>query len=44
MGSVVLETSAGEIACELYWHEAPRTCKNFVDLVRSVRFPSWVVG
>ncbi|KAM7451185.1 Peptidyl-prolyl cis-trans isomerase-like 1 [Porites harrisoni] len=29
---VTLETSMGEIKCELYWKHAPRTCRNFRDL------------
>ncbi|KAJ1934505.1 Peptidyl-prolyl cis-trans isomerase-like 1 [Linderina pennispora] len=33
-GNVVLETSMGPITIELYWHEAPRTCKNFYELAR----------
>ncbi|KAJ2190765.1 Peptidyl-prolyl cis-trans isomerase-like 1, partial [Coemansia sp. RSA 530] len=31
-GNIVLETSMGEITIELYWTEAPRTCKNFFEL------------
>eukprot|EP00124_Ichthyophonus_hoferi_P001683 Ihof_evm2s95 gene=Ihof_evmTU2s95 len=31
---VVLDTSMGKIVCELYWNEAPRTCKNFAELAR----------
>lgn len=31
---VVLETSLGEIAIELYWDHAPKTCKNFAELAR----------
>ena len=25
----------GEIECELYWKQSPRTCKNFAELVSS---------
>ena len=25
----------GEIECELYWKQLPRTCKNFAELVSS---------
>ena len=31
---VVLETSMGNISIELYWKEAPKTCKNFSELAR----------
>eukprot|EP00128_Syssomonas_multiformis_P000030 Colp12_sorted_trinity150504_noHs@16341 len=31
---VVLETSLGKVVCELYWNEAPKTCKNFAELAR----------
>eukprot|EP00037_Helgoeca_nana_P021192 m.213009 g.213009 ORF g.213009 m.213009 type:complete len:165 (-) comp25549_c0_seq1:122-616(-) len=31
---VVLETSMGNITCELYWEHAPKTCKNFAELAR----------
>jgi hypothetical protein len=31
---VVLETTAGPIVLELYWDEAPRTCKNFWELAK----------
>ncbi|KAG0235447.1 heme binding [Actinomortierella wolfii] len=34
MSRVVLETSMGEIAFELYTDHAPRTCKNFYELAR----------
>lgn len=30
---VVLETTMGPITIELYWNEAPKTCKNFAELV-----------
>ncbi|KAJ2480791.1 Peptidyl-prolyl cis-trans isomerase-like 1 [Coemansia sp. RSA 2131] len=33
-GNIVLETSMGEITIELYWTEAPRTCKNFYELAK----------
>lgn len=32
--SVVLETSLGDVQLELYWDHAPRTCKNFAELVK----------
>jgi cyclophilin family peptidyl-prolyl cis-trans isomerase len=32
--SVLLETSTGHIGVELYWDHAPKTCKNFYELVR----------
>ena len=28
-----METSMGTIVCEMYYDHAPRTCKNFVELV-----------
>jgi len=31
---VTLQTSMGNIEIELYWSHAPRTCKNFAELVR----------
>jgi hypothetical protein len=34
MEDVTLETSMGTIVCEMYYDHAPRTCKNFVELVR----------
>eukprot|EP00747_Dinoflagellata_sp_TGD_P163571 gnl/TRDRNA2_/TRDRNA2_182362_c0_seq1.p1 gnl/TRDRNA2_/TRDRNA2_182362_c0~~gnl/TRDRNA2_/TRDRNA2_182362_c0_seq1.p1 ORF type:complete len:183 (+),score=27.75 gnl/TRDRNA2_/TRDRNA2_182362_c0_seq1:74-622(+) len=33
-GNVLLYTSSGEIEVELYWHHAPRTCKNFYELAK----------
>mmetsp|Transcript_70585 Transcript_70585/g.210491 ORF Transcript_70585/g.210491 Transcript_70585/m.210491 type:complete len:182 (+) Transcript_70585:73-618(+) len=33
-GGVVLYTSMGEMEVELYWIEAPRTCKNFYELAK----------
>lgn len=33
--SVLLDTSAGPIAIELYWQHAPNTCKNFWELART---------
>jgi peptidyl-prolyl cis-trans isomerase-like 1 len=33
-GKVILNTSMGEIAVELYWDHAPRTCKNFYELAK----------
>lgn len=33
MEDVILETSIGTIVCEMYYDHAPRTCKNFVELV-----------
>merc|ERR1719181_1029758 len=33
-GGVVLYTSTGEIEVELYWHHAPRTCRNFYELAK----------
>ncbi|KAF9163241.1 heme binding [Actinomortierella ambigua] len=36
MSRVVLETSMGEIAFELYTDHAPRTCKNFSELFHRV--------
>jgi len=35
MEDVILETSMGTIVCEMYYDHAPRTCKNFVELVCS---------
>jgi len=32
--NVLLETSMGNITVELYWLHAPKTCKNFAELVR----------
>ncbi|KAI3384308.1 hypothetical protein SNEBB_005064 [Seison nebaliae] len=32
--SVTLHTSMGAITVELYWNEAPKTCRNFVELSR----------
>jgi hypothetical protein len=34
MEDVILETSMGTVVCEMYYDHAPRTCKNFVELVR----------
>ncbi|KNE63412.1 peptidyl-prolyl cis-trans isomerase-like 1 [Allomyces macrogynus ATCC 38327] len=34
LGNVVLETTMGPITLELYWDHAPRTCRNFYELVR----------
>ncbi|KAJ1967460.1 Peptidyl-prolyl cis-trans isomerase-like 1, partial [Dimargaris xerosporica] len=31
---VRLQTSMGEIDVELYWDEAPKTCKNFYELAQ----------
>jgi len=31
---VLLQTSMGDIECELYWDHAPLTCKNFAELAR----------
>src|SRR3984885_6269125 len=31
-GFVELQTSAGPVSVELYWKEAPRTCRNFYEL------------
>ncbi|KAF7490282.1 Peptidyl-prolyl cis-trans isomerase-like 1 [Sarcoptes scabiei] len=31
---VMIETSLGTFAVELYWNEAPKTCKNFAELSR----------
>lgn len=36
--SVLLDTSAGAIAIELYWEHAPQTCKNFFELAKSGYF------
>ncbi|PWZ00772.1 putative peptidyl-prolyl cis-trans isomerase [Testicularia cyperi] len=33
-GSVVLDTSMGRIAIELYWQHAPKTCANFYQLAK----------
>jgi cyclophilin family peptidyl-prolyl cis-trans isomerase len=33
MEDVILETTMGTIVCEMYYDHAPRTCKNFVELV-----------
>jgi len=33
MDDVILETSMGTIMCEMYYDHAPRTCKNFIELV-----------
>ncbi|KAK9768884.1 Peptidyl-prolyl cis-trans isomerase-like 1 [Basidiobolus ranarum] len=33
-GSVIFETSMGSITFELYWDEAPKTCKNFYELAK----------
>ena len=35
MEDVILETSMGTVVCEMYYDHAPRTCKNFVELVGS---------
>ena len=35
MEDVILDTSMGRIVCEMYYDHAPRTCKNFVELVPS---------
>jgi len=32
--NVVLETSMGNVTCELYWDHAPKTCRNFAELAR----------
>jgi len=34
MEGVTFQTTAGDFKCELYWNEAPKTCKNFVELAR----------
>lgn len=34
MASVLLETSMGAIVVELYTHEAPKTCENFIGLTK----------
>ncbi len=31
-GSVLLDTTAGPIAIELYWQHAPNACRNFWEL------------
>ncbi|KXS21372.1 hypothetical protein M427DRAFT_151416 [Gonapodya prolifera JEL478] len=31
---VILETTAGNIGCELYWSHAPKSCKNFYELAK----------
>lgn len=31
---VAIETSLGTFEVELYWNEAPKTCKNFAELSR----------
>ncbi|KAI9022567.1 cyclophilin-like protein [Hyaloraphidium curvatum] len=31
---VVIQTSAGDIGCELYWDHAPKTCRNFYELAK----------
>lgn len=31
---VVFETSMGNFTVELYWNEAPKTCKNFCELAK----------
>ncbi|CAL8084511.1 unnamed protein product [Calicophoron daubneyi] len=31
---VILETSQGQIAIELYWKHAPKTCLNFAELAK----------
>ncbi|PVU98943.1 hypothetical protein BB559_001145 [Furculomyces boomerangus] len=31
---VIFETSMGPIVFELYWHEAPKSCKNFYELTK----------
>lgn len=31
---VIVETSMGSFAVELYWNEAPLTCQNFAELAR----------
>lgn len=33
-GSVLIDTVAGPIAIELYWHHAPKTCYNFWALAK----------
>ncbi|OMJ14148.1 Peptidyl-prolyl cis-trans isomerase-like 1 [Smittium culicis] len=32
--SVTFTTSMGSISFELYWNEAPRTCRNFYELAK----------
>ncbi|XP_043572667.1 peptidyl-prolyl cis-trans isomerase-like 1 isoform X1 [Chiloscyllium plagiosum] len=32
--TVTLETTMGNITLELYWKHAPKTCKNFAELIR----------
>ena len=32
--TVNLETSMGEVVVELYWKQAPLSCRNFAELVR----------
>lgn len=31
---VILDTTMGKIALELYWNHAPRTCQNFSQLAK----------
>ncbi|XP_028407671.1 peptidyl-prolyl cis-trans isomerase-like 1 [Dendronephthya gigantea] len=31
---IVLKTTMGDIAVELYWRHAPKTCKNFAELAQ----------
>lgn len=33
-GAVVLDTSMGRLAIELYWNHAPRACANFYQLAK----------
>ena len=32
--TVTLDTSMGEVVVELYWKQAPLTCRNFAELAR----------
>merc|ERR1711976_309349 len=32
--SVTIETTMGDIVCEMYWKHAPNTCRNFAELAR----------
>ncbi|ELT96155.1 hypothetical protein CAPTEDRAFT_160496 [Capitella teleta] len=32
--NVAIETTMGSMMCELYWKQAPNTCRNFAELAR----------
>jgi len=46
---VTLETSMGEVECELYWYHSPKTCRNFSELANrgyynNVKFHRVITG